>query len=315
MWTLFKIELFKIFKRPRTYIAFAAITAIVVLIQIAFYVDGEEYIRFLMQTLSQSFEISGKALSGYFICYLVLQTLLIHVPLLIALIGGDMVAGEANMGTLRMLLTKPVSRTQLLLAKFGATFVYTMLLLIWMAFLSLLVSLLIFGTGDLINLKSETVFILEHHLYLGKNAAGADIYINDVLWRYIAAFGFAAIAMTCVAALSFFLSIFADNAIGPIVATISIVIVFTILSTLDLPVFNTIKDYLFTTHMIGWKGFFEYPPGMTIGQYKEIAGSTGFFGKIALYPRVLESAGILLLHIFGFLGASILVFRRRDILS
>ena len=35
MWTLLQIELFKIFKRPRTYIAFVAIAAIVVLIQLA----------------------------------------------------------------------------------------------------------------------------------------------------------------------------------------------------------------------------------------------------------------------------------------
>src|SRR5918995_4346694 len=134
MWTVFNIELFKIFKRPRTYIAFVAIAAIVILIQLAFYVDGESYVRFMLQTISESFNVEGQILNGYLICFVILQTLLIHVPLLIALIGGDMIAGEANLGTLRLLLSKPISRTSLLLGKFLASTIYTLLLLIWMAF-------------------------------------------------------------------------------------------------------------------------------------------------------------------------------------
>jgi ABC-2 type transport system permease protein len=279
MWPILQIELYKIFKRPRTYISFAAIGAIVVLIQLAFFADGSNYMAFGMQSLTQTFDIQGKILNGYLICFIILQTLLIHVPLLIALVAGDQIAGEANMGTLRLLITKPVSRTRLLLAKFSASAIYTILLLVWMAFLSLLVSVLVFGTGDLMILKSEEVVVL--------NKA-------DVLWRYFAAFGFAAIAMTTVAALSFLLSIFAENSIGPIVSTMSIIILCTILTTMDIPVFNAIKPYLFTTHMIGWKGFFDAPVS---------------------WPAVLQSAGILLLHIAIFLRVSIYVFNKKDILS
>src|SRR5690349_6465549 len=145
MWTILQIELFKIFKRPRTYIAFAAIAAIVLLIQLALYLDGESYFSFLIQSMG-SFRIEGgKALNGYFICYTILQTLLVHVPLLIALVGGDMIAGEANMGTLRLLISKPISRGSLLVGKFLASAIYTLLLLTWMAFLSLFLSLVIFG--------------------------------------------------------------------------------------------------------------------------------------------------------------------------
>ena len=279
MWTLLQIELFKIFKRPRTYISFAAIAAIVLLIQLALYVDANTYVDLLLQSIRSDYTIDGLIPNGYFVCYFILQTLLIHVPLLIALVGGDMIAGEANMGTLRLLASKPVSRSSLLLAKFTATTVYTLLLLIWMAFLSLLLSVFIFGTGDLMVFKSNE--IIQH-----KEA--------DVLWRYIAAFGFAAIAMTSVAALSFFLSLFAENSIGPIVATMSIVIVFTILTTMDLPLFNLMKPYLFTSHMLGWKGFFDKP---------------------VQYGSVFKSAGVLLLHIVGLVGATIYIFRKKDILS
>ena len=279
MWTILRIELFKIYKRPRTYISFVAIAAIILLIQLALFLDGDTYVRFMLQSIESTFNIEGKIMHGYLICYVILQTLLIHVPLLIALIGGDMIAGEANMGTLRLLISKPVSRTNLLLSKFTATAVYTLLLLIWMAFLSLLLSILVFGTGDLMIFKSQQIVILKS---------------SDVMWRYFAAFGFAAIAMITVAALSFFLSLFAENSIGPIVTTMSIIIVSTILTTMDLPLFNTIKPFLFTSHMLGWKGFFDDPVN---------------------YAAVLKSAGILIMHIIGFVGAAILVFRKKDILS
>ncbi|MBL0136783.1 MAG: ABC transporter permease [Chitinophagaceae bacterium] len=279
MWTILQIELYKIFKRPRTYISFAAIAAIVILIQLALYLDGEKYLKFMLQGVETSFDFDGKILHGYLICFIILQTLLIHVPLLIALVGGDMIAGEANMGTLRLLISKPVSRTTLLLSKFAATMAYTLLLLLWMAFLSLVMSILVFGTGDLMIMKSEEIIILKS---------------SDVLWRYFAAFGFAAIAMTTVAALSFFLSLFAENAIGPIVTTMSVVIVCTILTTMDLPLFALIKPFLFTSHMLGWKGFFDDPIN---------------------YPGVLRSAGILLIHIVGFVGGGILIFNRKDVLS
>ena len=68
MLTVLQIELFKIFKRPRTYIAFVAITAIVVLIQLAFYADGESYVQFMLQAINESFDVEGKILNGYLIC-------------------------------------------------------------------------------------------------------------------------------------------------------------------------------------------------------------------------------------------------------
>ena len=291
MWKLLQIELFKIFKRPRTYISFAAITALVVVIQFGLKVDGNTYVQFMLRDLSASFDIEGKVLNGYLVCYIILQLLLVHVPLLITLIAADLISGEANMGTLRLLLTKPVSRTQVIGAKFLAATIYTLMLLVWMAVLALFLSLLIFGPGDMLNLKSGYIVQLK----------GADI-----MWRYACAFGFAALAMLTVAALGFFLSIFAENSIGPIVATMSVIVVFTILSTLDIPVFDAIKPYLFTTHMIGWKGFFDV---------KVTADNEAITGSVQNMGKVLQAAGVLALHIVGLVAASVVVFKRKDILS
>src|SRR5512138_3885542 len=243
MLLLLRIELYKIFKRPRTYIAFAVIALIILLVQIALKYGGKEYVGLMMAGMNESFEVPyTDILNGYFVCYLILNLLLIHVPILVALVAGDVVAGEANMGTLRLLVSKPVSRVRLLLVKFIASSVYTILLLIWVAILALLLSLALFGTNDL--------FVAREY---GSNIISA----SDVMWRYAAAFVFAGLGLITVAALAFMFSIFSDNSVGPIVATVCVIIVFTILTQMQIPFYDeTVKPWLFTTHMLGWKGFF-----------------------------------------------------------
>jgi ABC-2 type transport system permease protein len=293
MWKLLQIELFKIFKRPRTYIPFAAIAAMIVIIQLGLKFDGLSYMELLMSSLSDTFTMPYTLmLNGYLVAFVILNTLLIQVPLLVALVAGDMVAGEANMGTLRLLVTRPVSRTQLMLVKFGASVIYTILLLVWMALLALFLSMWVFGTNDMF-IARDTV--LEH------------IREADVMWRYIAAFGYAMVALSTVAALAFLLSVFAENSIGPIVATISIVIVLTILSEMGIPIYdNTVKPWLFTSHMLAWKGFF----------YSQSDGQGGTInGSVENLPSILRSLGILLAYIAGFVTAAIWAFRKKDILS
>jgi ABC-2 type transport system permease protein len=293
MWALLRIELLKIFRRPRTYISFAAIAAMVIIVQIALKFDGRSYLEFLMGGLRDSIEIPYQmVLNGYLVCFIILNLLLIHVPLLVALVAGDAIAGEANMGTLRLLLTRPVSRTEFMLMKFIACLVFTLLLLLWMALLSLVLSILLFGTNDMVITRNDVVEQIQEH---------------DIFWRYIAAFAYAAVALSTVAALAFFLSVFGENSIGPIVSTISIVIVFTILSEMQIPIYDeTIKPYLFTSHMLAWKGFFY---SKSNGEGEAISGS------IENLPAILRSLGVLLSYIFLFLASAIIIFRRKDILS
>jgi len=291
MWKLLQIELYKIFRRPRTYIAFAAITALICIIQLGLKMDGEAYVDFVMSNLKDSFEFEGKILNGYLVCYIILQLLLIHVPLLIALIAADMISGEANMGTLRLLLTKPVSKTSFMLAKFFAAAIYTFLLLLWIAFLGLGVSIWLFGTDDLIIQKTSYV---------------VQIPMNDVFWRYCYAFCFAFLAMITVTALGFFLSNFAENSIGPIIATMSIIIVFTILSTMTIPLFQKIQPYLFTTHMVSWKEFFDE---------KVNDENAVIQGSLQNPQKIIDSVLMLTAHIVLLVTASVVVFKKKDVLS
>lgn len=285
------IELYKIYKRPRTYISFGAVAALIFIIQLGLKMDGDTYTRFLMKDINDSLTIEGNILNGYLICYILLQLLLVHIPLLVALIAADMVSGEANLGTLRLIFTTPYSRTQWMLAKFIAASIYTILLLVWLAFLALVVSTWIFGTDDLFLMKSNYVVLISE---------------GDVLWRYIGAFVFAAFSLLTVTSLGFLLSSLSNNSIGPIVGTMSVIVFLTILSTLNLPLFSIIKPFLFTTHMNNWKEFFDLQLN---------AESEAIKGSILHIDKIKNSMLILIVHIILFIGTSLLIVKRKDILS
>ena len=293
MWNLLQIELFKIFKKPRTYLAFAIIAAFIFLIQLGLFVNGKDWMMFMLGSLDETMNIEyDKLVNGYAVCFFVLNLLLVHVPILVALVAGDVVSGEASMGTLRLLASKPVSRTQIILAKYFATAVYVFALLLWIAIISLVVSIAVFGVNDLVVAKTNGLQLIES---------------NDILWRYFFAFGFAFIAMMVVAAISLLLSVLSENSIGPIVATVGIIIVCTLISEMEIPIYQKyIKPYLFTTYMLGWKGFFYI-------------GSTGdgetIKGSIQYLPGILKSIAALLAYIVALVTASVFIFRKKDILS
>jgi ABC-2 type transport system permease protein len=291
MKSIISFELYKIFRRPRTYIAFGAIAALILVIQFGLKVDGQSYAAFLMKDINDTLTVDGNVLNGYLICYILLQLLLVHVPLLVALIAADMISGEANLGTLRLLFSTPFTRTQWVLGKFVAASIYTIVLLIWLALLALFLSMWVFGTDDLFLMKSNYVVLIEQ---------------KDVLWRYVGAFVFASFSLLTVTSLGFLMSSIANNSIGPIVGTMSAIVFFTILSTLNIPLFSMIKPYLFTTHMNNWKEFFD----IQVSDNNE-----AITGSILNVAKIKTSLIVLSTHIVLFVGTAVYITKKKDILS
>jgi ABC-2 type transport system permease protein len=278
MVTLIGIELSKIFRKWRTYIGFIAIGAIVPIVQIALFYEGDGYINMALRNVKENFVFVGNLMNGYLIGHFILQALYIHIPFLIVLVGGDLLAGEATSGTYRMLITRPISRLSLLTSKYIAGIIYTNMLLLFLAILSVGLSLLIFGDGELLVFRSK-------------------IYIfaaDDVLWRFVLAYGFATLSLSTVLGLSFLFSSLVENAIGPIVATMAVIIIFVILSALPIEALSAIKPYLFTNYMAEWRSFFTDP---------------------IEYGKIYTAAGVLLAHIVGFYLITLFLFTRKDILS
>ncbi len=273
---ILKNELYKTIRRPRSYIGIGVISFICVMLQSAFYQDGKEILSFVTQQFESTFQIQGEVLNGNLICLIVLQTLIVQMPLLVALVTGDLVSVEIAQGTIRFLLTRPASRTQIIMAKWFAGLFYTLILLLVLGFFALFVSKWIFGDGDLMALNSEGLTVIR---------------ADDIQWRWGLAFVIAFLSLGVVAGLANLLSAIMDNSITPIVSVMAIIIVFTIIGMFDLPSFDVVKPFLFTTHMISWKSLFEDPVPM---------------------QDILFSCGVLVVHIIVFLVASIWIFNKKD---
>jgi ABC-2 type transport system permease protein len=272
-------EFIKIVSKPRSYLGLGALTILIGIIIFAMKADGESMVSFVTASFEQTLSFNGKLVNGNLIAFIILQMLVVHIPLLIALVTGDLISGEAAMGTIRMLASKPISRTQIVLSKFIAGAIYTLVITLWLGFLSLFVSHLVFGSGDLMVLNSDGLVILPE---------------ADILWRFGLAFCVAYLSLLTVATLSICLSAFAENSIGPIVSTMAIIIVFTIIGSLDVSVFDSIKPYLFTTHMASWRSFFERP---------------------VPFDEIMNSIIILLTHIVLLVGITLIKFNKKDITS
>ena len=279
MIKIINIELYKIFKKWRTYIGFIAIAVLVPIIQVAMLIEGEQSLDFMTRNLQQSFIFVGNLLNGYLISYLILNALTIHIPFLVALVAGDLLAGEATAGTYRLLITRPVSRFKLVTSKFFAGIIYTNLLVLWLAILSLGLGIIIFSVGELIVIKTSTVIIFAR---------------GDVFWRFILAYGFAALSMSVVASLAFLFSALVENAIGPIVSTMAVIIVFVIISAIEINIFEAVQPYLFTSYMASWRLFFDDPID---------------------FAEIAKSCLILAGHVLFFFGLAAYIFKRKDILT
>ena len=278
MRTLIWFELYKIFKKWRTYIGFIAIGLLTPIVQITLYYTGQRFVDSMTNGLQGSFLFTGNLFNGYLVAHLILFALFIHIPFLIVLVGGDILAGEASAGTYRMLLTRPYSRFQIITAKFIAGIFYIASLIFWLALLSLGVSLMIFGSGELVTFKDKLIIFAS----------------DDILWRFVLAYGYSILSMLTVFALSFFFSSMVQNAVGPIIATMAVIIVLLILSALPIDFLTSIQPYFFTSHMPQWEGFFNDPVDFT---------------------EILNSSLILLAYIVGLYGITTYLFVKKDILS
>lgn len=271
-------EIVKTFFKKRTYLGFLIVLVVIPIVELAFKAEGGRFLRMATRNLANDFFILGNLFNGWFVAYQVMNALWIHVPLLITFVAGDMLAGEATAGTYRLLLIKPVSRTRILAAKYLATVLYVILFVAFLGVVSVGLATMLLGTGDLVVIQ-RGILVLP---------------ADDVAWRFIVAYILAVAPMLTIASIAFFISSFVENAIGPIVATMGVVIVLTIITVLPVESLEGIRGYLFTYHMVVWQKVFADPVN-----WHAIAAS--------------------LLNLGFYTGASLagawLVFTRKDILS
>ena len=279
MTRLIYFELIKTFTRLRTYIGFIAFGLIVPLVVVGLRLGGTRaFERNLLSVLQNDFVIGGNVLNGWFFGFFFMGALWIHVPIVLTIVAGDQIAGEGNAGTLRFLLAHAVSRTRIMVAKFIVTLIYTAAMVFFIGGLTLGLSLWVFGSGDLLIIRRGILVIPEAQLP----------------YHFLIAYFLATLAMIVVSSLCFLFSTFTDNSIGPIIATMAIIIASLIIISLPFEFFQSIRPYLFVNYFDAWQKVFDDP---------------------IPWRDIVFNSLIMMAFIIAFFSTALLYFERKDILS
>jgi len=279
MLKLIRYELIKTYRKLRTWIGFALILALVPLAYWGMSLGGEDMVLGMTRGLQKDFIFVGSLFNGWFVSYLLMNVLFMHVPFLIVLVAGDIFAGEATGGTFRILLTRPPSRARIFCVKAASAWFYTLSLVFFLAVFSVGLGLLLFGSGGLLTYSEQGVALFAP---------------DDTAWRFILAYALAAWAMLPIASLAMFFSTFVENAVGPIIGAMAVVILFLILGNLPFEFFENLRPWLFTTYIDVWRRAFDAPADV---------------------GAMISDVCILGLFTLVFTSAAWTIFWRKDILS
>lgn len=240
MSQLLIFELKKLMHRPRTFLSIGLMLVLVGLIFWGLKSEGENAMAYVFQSLGDNFLMQGTILNGYMVCFLILNTLWIHIPVLIVIVTADLFCSELETGTIRLLMTRPISRNRIALAKFFTAIIYVFFFILIFTSLSLGLALFLFGSDDLIVAFNGLQIIPE----------------EDLLWRFFAAFGYAVLAMSTFAIFSVTISFFTRKALVTILITIGVIVISTLLQTLAATLFFGWEFFLITYHFTQWQLFF-----------------------------------------------------------
>ena len=163
----------------------------------------------------------------------------LFLPLAVAAVSGDAIAGEAGGGTLRYVLTVPVARVRLVIAKYLAALAGVLFAVLVIVTTGVLIGLILFGAGPVITLSG---FELSY-------AAG--------LGRVLIAALYATAALAAVLAIGILISTLTEQPIAAMIAVVIVTMTMQIIGSL--PQFSPVHPYLVTTHWTAFTDVFREP--------------------------------------------------------
>jgi ABC-2 type transport system permease protein len=229
------VELRKMFRRPRTWGTIAALNALPLVVAILLRVtdlaprpgEGPAFLSAVLGN-GQLFPLAALGI-----------VLPLFLPIAVAVVAGDSVAGEAQAGTLRYLLLRPVRRTRLVLANYSSAMTLLAALVAVTMVTGIVAGAVVFGLGPLPTLSGTTLSVAAS---LGRVVL-TGIYMVAVL--------------SGIASLGLWISTRTDSGPGAAVATIVIAIASQILD--QLPSLHVIHPYLPTHGWLAFTGLFRFP--------------------------------------------------------
>jgi len=233
------VELRKLFRRPRTWLTIALLDALPTLVAVLLAITHVgprpgEGPAFLSAVLSNGSLFSVAALA---------IVLPLFLPIAVAVVAGDSVAGEAAAGTLRYLLVRPVGRTRLLVAKLAAVFVFVGVAVVVVAGTGYLVGRLLLGDQPL----GASV----------SSVSGSALTAGQLAWRIVFTICYVAFSMLGVAAIALFLSTVSDSGLAASLGALAALIGSSVLLTLDAA--RSLQPYLPTRYWLSFIDLFRDP--------------------------------------------------------
>jgi ABC-2 type transport system permease protein len=270
-------ELWKLFGKKRTYIGFL------------FFLLGQMAIVLLFRFgagpargINRMLEANGYVARD-FITSLTVATFMLFpiayllLPLYVSLVGGDLLAKEAEDGTLRMILARPVSRVRLLFLKWVAGSLFAFVLALALGLSGLACAAMFFPWGGLFAFAPPIFRILDA-------ASG---------WKYfLLAHLVLSLKAVTIMGLAFMFSCFNMKPAAATILALSYVFANMILQ--NIPFFTDYAPWFLTTHLDLWQMVFIEPlPWWKIAQsFSLLIGfNTTFFviGGLAFYVRDIKS--------------------------
>jgi ABC-2 type transport system permease protein len=276
------VELAKLFRRPRMYVIVGLLCLLPFIVAI-----------FLATTRippppgqGGAFLSAVLANGALFPAAAMALVLPVFLPVAVAVLAGDSVAGEATQGTLRYLLIRPVGRTRLLVAKLLAMIAFVLFAIAMVVVTSYLTGVLMLGTGAA---NTGGVVLLPPDV---TSLSGDVISPAEFGLRILGTVGYITLSMLGVAAIALFLSTFTDSALGAAMGALATLVTSQVLVTLDAA--EGVKPYLPTRYWLAWIDFFREP----------------------IFWRDIErGAALQLVYVAVLLGAAWANFKTRDVTS
>ena len=230
------VELRKLVTRPRTWITIGLIDALPTLVAVLLAMTdigprpgtGPAFLSAVL-TDGTLFPLAALAM-----------VLPLFLPVAVALTAGDAIAGEAQGGTLRYLLVRPVGRVRLLFAKLVMVITFVLITVVVVAATAYVVGLLLLGDAQ-----------------LSTSMSGTQLSQQELAWRTALALGYAVLAMLGVATIALFFSTVTDSPQGAAMGALAFLIASTLLLTLDAA--SSLQAYLPTRYWLAFVDLFRDP--------------------------------------------------------
>jgi len=178
--------------------------------------------------------------NGLFVAFTAMVVALpLFLPLTVAVVAGDTIAGEANTGTLRYLLIAPVNRARLLVVKFIGAAAFSVAATLTLLLTGIIIGSILFPVGPVTLLS------------------GNVISIPAALVRIALIALYVTISLLGLSAVGLFLSTLTVIPVGAMAATVIISTVMQILG--NLPQVAVIHPYLFTYHWLDFTDILRSP--------------------------------------------------------